>query len=161
MAAESNIAFWEIYDWTIDRVYSFVLLRTKDPDKTADICQNVYLALWRALPRFQYMGEPHFWSFLFKITRRQLSKSTANISTVSLDDILDIPAEVDNREDYRKLLSEMNKLKDNERICLELRYFSDLKFQDIARALDTSENNAKVLHHRAIKKLKDNLGVYE
>lgn len=161
-AREDNTAFKEIYDLTINQVYSFVLLRTKNKAEALDICQDIYLSFWNSLPSFQYMGEPHFYAFLWKIARRQLSKARIRSHpTVELDEVFDIPAEEGIKEDYRLLLNKVEGLKENERLCLELRYFKDLKFQDIAGVLNISENYAKVLHHRAITKLREDLKIYE
>jgi RNA polymerase sigma-70 factor (ECF subfamily) len=143
-------------------VYSFVLLRTKDKEKCHDICQNIYLSFWQSLPRFKWISEAHFWAFLWKVARRQISRSRMNArGDVSIDEMFDIAAPVEEREDYRVLLKNLGELREAERLCLELRYFQDLKFEDIAQTLDISENNAKVIHHRAIKKLKEMLGSYE
>lgn len=160
-ASEDNAAFKEIYDLTISQVYSFVLLRTKDKAEALDICQNIYLSFWNSLPSFEYMGEPHFYAFLWKIARRQLSKARIQAHpTVKLEEVFDIPEEEIIKEDYRTLLGKVEGLKENERFCIELRYFKDLKFQDIALVLDISENYAKVLHHRAITKLREDLKIY-
>ena len=162
LAREDNSAFKEIYDLTISQVYSFVLLRTKDKAQALDICQDIYLSFWNSLPRFQYMGDPHFYAFLWKIARRQISKARMRThSTVELDEVFDIPEEESIKEDYRMLLGKVEGLKENERLCIELRYFKDLKFQDIAGVLNISENYAKVLHHRAITKLREDLKIYE
>ena len=162
LAREDNSAFKEIYDLTISQVYSFVLLRTKDKAQALDICQNIYLSFWSSLPGFRYMGEPHFYAFLFKIARRQISKARRDVHhTVELDEVFDIPVEEDTKEDYRVLLGQVQNLKENERLCIELRYFKDLKFQDIALVLNISENYAKVLHHRAITKLREDTKIYE
>jgi RNA polymerase sigma-70 factor (ECF subfamily) len=161
-ARGDNTAFKEIYDLTIGRMYSFVLLRTKNRAQALDICQDIYLSFWNALPGFHYMGEPHFYAFLFKIARRQISKARMKVhATVELDEVFDIPVEEDEKEDYRTLLGKVRNLKENERLCVELRYFKDLKFQDIAEILGISENNTKVLHHRTINKLRKDLQNYE
>lgn len=155
-ARVDSTAFKEIYDLTINRVYSFVLLRTGDKEVALDICQNVYLSLWQSLGRFKYMGEAHFYSYLFKITRGEISRARKKIKpTVELEELYDIPVEDPAHEDYRALIREMNELKEEERTCLELRYFQDLKFKEVGETLGISENYAKVLHHRAIGKLKD------
>jgi len=153
-AVADNSAFKEIYDLTINRVYSYVLLRTKNKNETLDICQEIYLSFWQSLPGFTFISEPHFYGFLFTVARRKLIKARIkNKETVSLDEVFDIPGEAENHEDYRLLLKTLQNLKERERICLELRYFEDLKFSDIADTLGIKENHAKVLHHRAIKKL--------
>ena len=162
VAREDNTAFKEIYDLTINRVYSFVLLRVGNKELALDICQDTYLSFWKSLPRFRYMSDSQFYAFLFKVARRQLIRARTKMrETVELDETYDIPSEDGEREDYRVLLSKIQNLKENERLCVELRYFKDLKFQEIAEILGVSENNAKVLHHRAIKKLKEDLQIYE
>lgn len=161
-AMHDNTAFKEVYDLTISRVYSFVLLRTRDRALALDICQDIYLSFWNSLAGFQYISEPHFYAFLFKVARGRLAKARVKIRpTVDLDEVFDIPDEGDEPEDYRMLLSKIEELKENERLCIELRYFEDLKFQDIALVLGISESNAKVLHHRAIKKLRESIKKYE
>ena len=152
LARADNTAFKEIYDLTISRVYSFVLLRVRNKDLALDICQDTYLSLWQSLPNFTYMGDSQFYAFLFKVARRQLIRARTKVRvTVEFDEAYDIPSEDREKEDYRVLLGKIRNLKENERLCIELRYFKDLKFQEIAEILGVSENNANVLTHRAIK----------
>jgi RNA polymerase sigma factor (sigma-70 family) len=159
---EDDSAFREIYDSTINRLYSYVLLRVKDRAMALDVCQDIYLSLWKSLPKFKYISEPHFYSFLFTVARRQLIKARAKMKdTVELDEIFDLPTEEVEKEDYRILLTSVQNLKDRERLCIELRYFKDLKFQEIAEVMNISENHAKVFHHRAMKKLRAELSNYE
>lgn len=161
-AKENHEGFKEIYDLTINQLFSFVLLRTKDRDKALDLCQDIYLSFWRSLPNFQYMGDAHFYAFLFKVARRQIIKARIkNVEEVRLDDIFDIQAPEAQKEDHRFLLKEIDRLSEKEKLCIELRYFSDLKFSEIASILETTENNSKVLHHRAITKLKEFTSKYE
>lgn len=159
-AVSQDVAFREIYDLTIDRVYSFTFLRLGNRELALDTCQNIYLALWQSFKRFTYVSDAHFYAFLFKIARRQVSKvyRAKTVKTLTLDDSFEVPAETQSWEDYRVLLATLQGLKDRERVCLELRYFQDWKFQDIATALNITENHAKVLHHRALKKLQRALG---
>ncbi len=161
-AAKANdAAFKEIYDLTINRVYSFVLLRIRDRSEAHDICQDIYSSLWKMLPKFKYISDAHFFAYLFQIARRTLIKARMKWKgQVDLEEIYDLPSNEKGPEDYRILLSCLQKLKDNERTVLELRYFEDMKFGEIAAMLGVTENNAKVLHHRAIQKLKDMLQMY-
>ena len=148
-ATEDGSAFKEIYDLTINRVFSFVLLRIKNKDEALDVCQEIYLSLWQSLPGFTFISEPHFYAFLFKVARRRLIKARIKFrNTVNLDEVFDIPGENEEKEDYRALLKTMQNLREKERMCLELRYFEDLKFSDIAETLGIN---------RAIRKLKQKL----
>ncbi len=159
-ATTEECAFQEIYDMTIDRVFSFTLLRVRNRDVALDTCQNIYLALWKSLPRFRYVSDAHFYAYLFTLVRRTIARvyRAQEIAPLLLEDAFDVPAHIPAWEDYRELLRHVHKLKEKERLCVELRYFQDWKFQDIATALAITENHAKVLHHRALKKLQRSLG---
>lgn len=161
-AKRDHSGFKEIYDLTISRVFSFVLLRTQNREEALDICQDIYLSFWSSLPKFRYMGDAHFFSFLFLVSRRQIIKARIKKKdNISLDDIYDIESPEAEKEDYRFLLKQVGRLRDKERMCIELRYFEDLSFSQIAESMDIQENNAKVLHHRAITKLREFLPNHE
>ena len=161
-AQENEGGFKEIYDLTINRVFSFVLLRIKNREEALDICQNIYLSFWKSLSKFTYISDAHFYSFLFTVARRQIIKARIKKKeNIPLDDIYDVEAPEAEKEDYRFLLRQVERLGDNERLCLELRYFGDLSFSQIAENMGIKENNAKVLHHRAIIKLREFIPNYE
>jgi RNA polymerase sigma-70 factor (ECF subfamily) len=58
------------------------------------------------------------------------------------------------REDYRRVLTAMQKLSREERDALSLVVSSSLTYREIARITGTSESNVKVRVHRARVKLK-------
>jgi RNA polymerase sigma-70 factor (ECF subfamily) len=157
-----NSEFKEIYEATISRVFPFVLSRTKDREVALEICQDIYTSLWKSLPRFTYISDAHFFSFVFTVARRQIIKARIKRREfVSIDEIMDIPSEEHEKEDYRLLTKSLESLKEKERLVLELRYFSDFSFQEVGEALGIKEGNAKVIHHRAIQKLQTILHDYE
>lgn len=161
-ATQNESGFEEIYNLTINRLFSFVLLRTKNKEEALDICQETYLSFFKSLQRFKYSSDAEFYAFFFQVARRQIIKARIKKrESVEFDEIFDIEAPESEKEDYRFLLRQVARLNDNERACVELRYFGDMTFAQIAENLGIKENNAKVLHHRAIKKLKEYLLNYE
>ena len=48
-ATNDEQAFREIYEFTIDRVFNYVLLRTGDRENTKEIVQEIYLSLWKSI----------------------------------------------------------------------------------------------------------------
>ncbi len=160
-AKKDENAFREIYDFTVDRVFDFVILRLQNKEETKEVLQEIYLSFWKSLPNFEYISDEHFYGFLWKVVRRQIyKKRLKKIKTVPLEEIYDIPEEEREKEDYRFLLNNLKNLKEKERLVVELRYFANLSFEEVSKALDISLSNAKVLHHRAIKKLKISLKKY-
>lgn len=161
-ATNDERAFREIYDFTIDRVFSYVLLRTGNRENTKEIVQEIYLSLWKSLPKFTYISAQHFQGFLWKVVKRRLYKSRLHrITTISLEDVYDFPMDESPKEDYRYLLKNLEELSEKEKSVVKLRYFNNLTFGEIADTLCITESNAKVLHHRALKALRENLKDYE
>lgn len=154
--------FKSLYDLTIKRVFSYVLSRTRDKEKAKEISQEVYLSLWKSLPNFRYISESHFYSFLFTVVRRQIIKASKEKHiNLPIEEFYEIEGDENEKEDHRYLLSKIESLSDKEKSVIELRYFQDLDFQTISENLGISLSNAKVIHHRAIKRLKDLLPQYE
>lgn len=161
-AKESDEGFRGLYEKTIDHVYAFVLLRTRDKSETSEICQEVYVSLWKSLQRFEYNSPGQFWAFLWKVVRRQIIKWHDRLPDMaSLEEIYDIPEEPEIKEDYKFLLSVLTTLPERQRLVVEQRYFSDLSFAEIGDRLGISETNAKVLNHRAIETLRKKMKTYE
>jgi RNA polymerase sigma-70 factor (ECF subfamily) len=155
----SDEAFKELYLGTIDKLFPFVLLRTKDRALALDICQEVYLDLWQQSSHFVYRSDEEFFGYLFLIARRKLYKARHRYrDNISLDEDYDLPdLTQSHHEDYRHLIKSLDVLKDRERSVIELRYFGEYTFGEIAHQLGISEGNAKVLHHRAIQTLQKHL----
>lgn len=160
-AKNDEQAFRGIYDYTIDRVFNYVLLRTGNRENTKEIVQEIYVSLWKSLPKFTYISVEHFYGFLWKVVKRRLYKSRLRkIITVSLEEVYDVPMDEHPKEDYRHLLKNLEELSEKEKLVVKLRYFSNLTFGEIAETLCITESNAKVLHHRALKALRKNLKGY-
>ena len=156
-AHTDDAMFRKLYDLTVNKVFHYLLIRTGDRDVAKDVTQDVYAALWRALAGFKYSSDEEFYGFLFTIVRRTLARSrrlrVGETHALRLEDGFDIAAPVEEHEDYRRLLAHLATLSHNQQLVIKLRYFSDFSFKEIASALGMSENNAKVLHHRALERL--------
>lgn len=160
--ADQN-AFRKIYDMTVDRVFHYAILRVRNKEDAQDVVQEVYGSLWKSLPRFVYISDEHFYGFFWKVVRRRIFWFRLRTrSHVSLDTSLyDVPDEPEHHEDYRRLFREIARLQPKQRLVVELRYFSHLQFRDIAEMLGIQETHAKVLHHRAMKILKNHVQEYD
>lgn len=160
-AHHDEALFKEIYDRTVDRVFSYVVFRVGNREDAKEVVQEVYLSLFSSLPKFVYISDKHFMGFLWTIVRRRIFKRRLRKKiTVSLEEIYDIASEEKPKEDYRYLFQTLNRLKDKERIVVQLRYFSHQSFAEIAESCNVTETNAKVIHHRALAKLKQYLQHY-
>src|SRR6202035_4829053 len=62
--------------------------------------------------------------------------------------------EVERRADDRALVDALRRLDPRERAAVHLRYFEDRSFAEAAATLGVSENNARVIIHRALANLR-------
>jgi len=157
----NEAAFQEIFEKTTDRVFSYALSRVHDRDLASDITQETFIDLWNALKNFQYKSDEAFLGFVFIILKRKIYKSYKTKDMLTLEEnMINESYEMD-PEDYRFLLKYIGVLKERDQEVLRLRYWSDMTFKQIASVLGITETNAKVLHHRAVKKLQILLEKYE
>lgn len=158
----SEHAFRGIFDLLADRLFHYSLAHTGHREDALDLVQETCIELWRALPKFTYRSDEEFLGFVFKIMKRRLmryyKKREVDRERIERMENRELPgAEEPRYEDYRHLIRATEKLSEDHREVIRLRYFADLSFKEIAAALGISENSAKVIHHRALKHLSSRL----
>ena len=159
--AGSHEDFAHLYAHSSDKVFRFLLGQLRNREVALDVLQEVYIDLWKQLPKFRYRSEGECWGFIFTLARRKVYKARQERERASIavpNETLEFlhesgssPAPI--AEDERALHGAIAKLSALSREILDLRYWSELSYKEIALALQTTENAAKVRHHRAIKEL--------
>ena len=142
-------------------VYSIAMSVLKNPEDAADLTQDAFIRLFRALP--QYNGESRFTTWLYRLVvnlgrdelrrrGRQVQLATAApddedqdlLTNVADDDRWATPElALDSRElrgDVRRALAE---LEEHYRVVLTMYYFDDMKYTDISEVLNLPLNTIK------------------
>lgn len=155
-------AFRNIFDLLNNKMLAFVHPRIPSRDDAMDVVQETFIELWNSLEKFKYRSENEFYGFVFTIAKRKLYKyyKTRKATLPLHDEVLSDGYEMQT-EDYRYLLGHISSLSSDYQDLLKLRYWSDMKFADIASILNIKESTAKVWHHRAMKQLQNLLKNYE
>ena len=92
----------------------------------------------------------------------QYFRNSKNQRVISIDDfyVNKIFSELEDKQDIKQkeqtplLVQLLNMLDESELQILELRFFEEKAFKEVAYILDITENNAKVKTYRIIEKLK-------
>ncbi len=152
------------------RVYNHGLRLMGNPSDAMDLCQEVFLGVYRNLHRFR--GDAKFSSWLFRIAhnkavdlnrRKKLITVPAKTWAEEEDDGLDkYPGATEFEPDDKLSESQQNKqvlhmltqLQMDQRLIVELKIFQSLTFEEIAEMQDISTNTAKTRFYTALKKLK-------
>jgi len=157
-------AFGELYESYFDRIYYFILRQTGDEEMAGDLASQTFVNALNHLPKYQFRGFP-FSAWLYKIAtnevnkhyRRQQGKKVFSIEEARIRELVEQSNQgtVEQEEELiQKLLVYLKDLPTDMLQVLELRFFEDKDFREIAFILDITESGAKMRTYRALDQLR-------
>ena len=150
---EDEQAFRTLYRRYDKRVYSYCLRALGNPEEAQDVFQTIAMTVFDKRRSFI---DGSFAAWLFTITRNMCLKAIRSRKhNAEFDEELIPPQESGTHsQDFllkQALKTAIESLPDEFREALELRYFDDLSYEDIAHALNITVSLAKVRVFRAKK----------
>lgn len=156
--------FGILYETYYKEIFIYINKRVDNLSVASDLASQVFLKALTHLPNYEFKGFP-FSSWLYKIATNQVNqyfRNSKNKRVVSIEDfyVNRLFAELEDENDVRQkeqtplLVRLLNQLNEQELQILELRFFEEKAFKEVAYILDITENNAKVKTYRIIEKLK-------
>lgn len=139
-----------------------MVLTHEDAD---DLLQNVFLKAWLSLETFR--GESKLSTWLYRIAVNEcitfLNKQRAK-NNVSIDDVdhfllerLQSDEYFDGDEAQVRFQKAVLALPEKQRLVFNMRYYDELKYEEISDILGTSVGALKASYHHAVKKIEDQL----
>ena len=163
-AQRDPACFAQLYEHNFERVYAFISRRVRDRDQAQDLTADVFHSALKNLARFQWRGAP-FAAWLFRIAANAIAsrgKRAAKLETIKLREIDDpdpasLPdlAEVEHRARLFKLVE---KLPDDQRRVITLRFAQQKSIAEIASDIGRSEGAVKQLQFRGLQGLRTMVG---
>lgn len=159
--------FGELYDRYFEQIYVFIFKQVGGREDVAgDIAQSTFLKAMGNISRYEDRGFP-FTSWLYRIAsnetklffRKNKGTITVAINESTLYEILD-EAGVDAEERGEKVafvIDHLNKLKEKDLEIIELRFFQNMSFKEIARIFEITEANAKMKTYRILERIQKEL----
>ncbi|MFO7978260.1 MAG: sigma-70 family RNA polymerase sigma factor [Bacteroidales bacterium] len=130
-------------------------------EDTDDILQDVFVKAWNALGKFR--GDSGLYTWLYRIaTNEALSflkkkKNRFFLPLVDVENYLNNRLEADPWMDpdaiEKKITQAILSLPEKQRVVFNMRYFDEMKYEDMSKILDTSEGALKASYHHAVKKI--------
>jgi RNA polymerase sigma-70 factor, ECF subfamily len=153
--ANDEQAFQALYRRYDKRVYSYCLRALGSHEEAQDVFQIVSMTIYDKRDRFI---DGSFAAWLFTITRNMCLKAIRNRKhTVELnDDVYGPESDESHSQDFmltKALHDAIAQLPDEFREALELKYYDDLPYEDVAETLGITLSLAKVRVFRAKKLL--------
>ncbi len=150
-----------------EKIYYHVRKMVIDHDDADDVSQEVFIKIWKNLDKFR--GDSKLYTWIYRIATNEsltfLQRRKRNNSE-SIDDNSDLIAHLESSksdtylsgdEIQIKLQKAILTLPDKQRLVFNMKYFDDLKYDEIAEITETSVGSLKATYHYAIKKIEEYL----
>lgn len=142
-------------------IYYHIKYRVLTHEDSDDICQNVFIKIWRNLKKFKWNSSIKTW--IYTITINEINtfmkrKNRLKFFSIYEDTINTYSDDYFDGDDIEKnLWLEVNKLPDKQKEIFILRYKDEIKFKEIALILNITEGAVKssysIAKNKLIKKL--------
>jgi RNA polymerase sigma factor (sigma-70 family) len=160
-----------------ERVFRFILKTYKekmyfqvrkmviDHDDADDVTQEAFIKIWKNIDKFR--GDSKLYTWLYRIATNEaltfLQKKRKDLSLSDEDNTyLEETLASSQSDTYLggdeiadKLQKALLTLTDKQRVVFNLKYFEDLKYEEIADITDTSVGGLKSTFHFAVKRIED------
>lgn len=154
-------AFETLVDIYSEKLYWQIRKLVLSHEETDDLLQNVFLKAWKNIHNFR--GDAKLSTWLHKIAINESlnflhqEKQRKEINDKSGDEYLLNKIEADTYFDGSALELALQKaiatLPEKQRIVFNMRYFDELKYDEISEILGTSVGALKASYHHAVKKI--------
>jgi len=144
-----------------ERVYWHIRKMVIDHDEADDIVQDTFIKVWKNLDKFREDSSLYTW--IYKIATNEclnfLSKKKRrfflplNDVSKELSTKIDSGSHIGGDEIQMKLQKALIKLPDKQRMVFNMKYFDEMKFEQISEITGTSVGALKASYHHAVKKV--------
>ena len=145
------------------RIYRHVRQMVIDHDDADDLVQDVFIKVWKNLDSFRADAQLYTW--IYKIATNEclnFLRKKRNRFFLPVHDLgkelsrkLEQDSLVDGDEVQIKLQKALLTLPDKQRMVFNMKYFDDLKYEEISEITETSVGALKANFHHAVKKIEE------
>lgn len=143
------------------RLYGFIRRMVTDHDEAQDVLQNTFVKVWHGLDKFR--ADSKLYSWLYRIAHNECLNHLRNLKRglfTSHESVMErLTTTLDSSEHFsgdiiqRKLQKAIMRLPDKQRAVFNMKYFDELKYEEISTITGTSVGALKSSYHIAVKKI--------
>lgn len=147
-----------------ERLYWHIRNMVLDHDDADDVLQNTLVKVWKSLEKFR--SDSGLYTWLYRIaTNESLSflkqKKRNSASTLDIESEMSLKLEADpwfNGDEIQlKLQKAILELPKKQALVFNMKYFEEMKYEEMSEILGTSVGALKASYHHAVKKLESKL----
>jgi RNA polymerase sigma-70 factor (ECF subfamily) len=143
------------------KIYWHIRRMVINHDDADDLVQDVFIKIWKNLPGFRNDAQLYTWMYRIAtnecITFLNKKKQKNNVSLDDVDyelaDTLSSSDQFTGDQIQKKLQQAILTLPDKQRLVFNMKYFDDMKYEEMSDVLGTSVGALKASFHLAVKKI--------
>jgi RNA polymerase sigma-70 factor (ECF subfamily) len=153
--------FAELYEQNFHRVYAYVARRVRDRAEIQDLTAQVFHKALANLGKFKWKGSP-FAAWLYRIASNAIAdharqKTHESIDQSSPSSQSSAATDLEEVERRARLFTAVDKLPEDQRRVIVMRFADEKSIREIADELGRSEGAVKQLQFRALENLRNRL----
>ncbi|MBN1768252.1 MAG: RNA polymerase sigma factor [Prolixibacteraceae bacterium] len=160
-----RLAFHELVKTYQEKLYWHIRKIVIGHDDTDDVLQNTFIKVWNNIESFREESGLYTWLFriatnealTFLSQKKRRSIFSGNFENDYLINSLVSDEYFEGSEIQLKLQKAIIKLPDKQRLVFNMKYFDEMKYEDMSKILDTSVGALKASYHHAVKKIEEQL----
>ena len=155
-------AFGAIYDRFQPEIVRYLTYRMRTAEGAEDLAQQVFLKAWQAIPRYEDRGVP-FKAWLYRMAHNQMvdyfrtRRPTTDLEGVDLPEESEAEQRVLAQETHERLRDAMERLSEDHREVLTLRFLLEQSAREAGEAMGRKEVTIRGLQMRALQALRREL----
>ena len=134
-----------------------------DHDDANDLLQNTFIKAWTSIDQFR--GEARLSTWLYRIAlneclnflNRQKAQNSLSIDNeeATIANQLESDPYFDGDETQQLFQEAIHTLPEKQRMVFQMKYFQEMKYEDISDIMGTTVGALKASYHHAVKKIED------
>jgi RNA polymerase sigma factor (sigma-70 family) len=158
-----NVAFQKLLSTYQRPLYNHIRNMVLDHDDAHDVLQNTFVKVFQYLKNFK--GESKLFSWMYRIAtneaitfinqRSKRGGMTSEAMQTKMVENLKADSWFDGNEIQLKLQQAIVLLPEKQQLVFKMRYYEEIKYEDMSKILGTSVGALKASYHHAVKKVED------
>lgn len=140
-------------------VFRFIQSRLNDPFESSDVLHDVFMEVWRSAGRFEGRSKVQTWIFgiayrkVIDLHRKRGRQTVTDDIPETVDDSVDTEACMNAGQEADHVRHCVGELKDDHRTVINLTFFEDMTYKEVAEVVGVPEGTIKTRIFHAKKLL--------
>jgi len=161
--SKRDLAFHVLVKTYQERLYWHIRKIVLNHDDADDVLQNTFMKVWRSVDKFREESSLYTWlyriatneSITFLNSKKRKSLMPLGEENEYLMENLSSDPYFEGDEIQLKLQKAIARLPEKQRLVFNMKYFDEMKYDEMAKVLDTSVGALKASYHHAAKKIEE------